>query len=316
VHREQVLNLTHKADMSLKDVILSSCGVFFLMGAANSTAAPSIPENFKKKHQRVLNYCKNNRQADGAWYADKHTLCIKGDLSKVNFGHLRSNINSIKYVVLDSGGGGVLSFIKMATMLIDLKFDIIVDGICLSSCANYLLPTGSKIYVLKTSVLGWHGGPQKNAPSLWEHLHNIKKKNHFNDYELDQWYEIKENKESVEEYLNTINLSSNAHKAILSKINYKYEGFENYSDLIYVSGAHFKLQADFMHRNKKLYRHSSVFLSPSYEFLRSKYGINIFYEDENTPECRFIKVHDYFRILLISESFNNFSISENNCAKK
>lgn len=62
----------------------------------------------------------------------------------------------IRAVVVDSYGGNIDSAMDIAVILRAKKLDLIVDGRCLSACANYLFPAAARKTVLPGSVVGIH----------------------------------------------------------------------------------------------------------------------------------------------------------------
>lgn len=62
----------------------------------------------------------------------------------------------IRAVVVDSYGGNIDSAMDIAAILRAKKLDLIVDGRCLSACANYLFPAAARKTVLPGSVVGIH----------------------------------------------------------------------------------------------------------------------------------------------------------------
>ena len=62
----------------------------------------------------------------------------------------------LRAVVVDSYGGNIDSAMDIAAILRAKKLDLIVDGRCLSACANYLFPAAARKTVLPGSVVGIH----------------------------------------------------------------------------------------------------------------------------------------------------------------
>ena len=59
-----------------------------------------------------------------------------------------------------SGGGEVGGAIDTALWLHRNGIDVIVDGPCLSSCANYIFPAGREKYIVGEGYVAWHGNLQ------------------------------------------------------------------------------------------------------------------------------------------------------------
>ncbi|TSC66231.1 MAG: hypothetical protein CEO22_153 [Candidatus Berkelbacteria bacterium Gr01-1014_85] len=59
--------------------------------------------------------------------------------------------------IVKSGGGVTDEAIANAELLLPFKPRIVVEDLCASSCANYLLPIASEINVRPQAVIGYHG---------------------------------------------------------------------------------------------------------------------------------------------------------------
>ena len=70
---------------------------------------------------------------------------------------------SVKRLVIDSVGGGVIAAVQLAEWLLDRGMDVEVNALCASSCANYILPAGKTKTIRPGAMVIWHGGAdQKN----------------------------------------------------------------------------------------------------------------------------------------------------------
>jgi len=90
------------------------------------------------------------------------------------FDFVKAFTPSIDTLVLDSPGGSSADGALIGEMIKDRNITAIVDGECLSSCANYLFMAASKRIVLKDSILGFHGGAKK-GPEIDQDYEFIKK---------------------------------------------------------------------------------------------------------------------------------------------
>lgn len=71
-------------------------------------------------------------------------------------------------LVIDSGGGEVRAGIRLGLWVFEQQLDIIVDGVCLSSCANYVFTAARHKTVTPGSVVGWHGNyTHLDQTGLW-----------------------------------------------------------------------------------------------------------------------------------------------------
>ncbi|RKR00444.1 hypothetical protein C7435_1652 [Maricaulis maris] len=87
-------------------------------------------------------------------------LCVYGSietLSNLDAALIRSR--RFSSIILRSSGGPVRPWLFFAESLPRRPRTIIVDGLCASSCANYLFPAGREKIVTEGSLVVWHGGP-------------------------------------------------------------------------------------------------------------------------------------------------------------
>lgn len=117
---------------------------------------------------RATEYCRSE-WAEGhklSYNEEIGLLCYQDFINLENLLALQSiKTGPATVLVMDSNGGTALSSIQMAELLWPDNFDIIVDGVCLSACANYLFPAAQKKYLTieqgrqsEKSLIGYHGG--------------------------------------------------------------------------------------------------------------------------------------------------------------
>jgi len=63
---------------------------------------------------------------------------------------------TIKTIIVNSGGGAVDDASKIGLLIHKKKLSVIVDGYCISSCANYFVTAASSVYLLN-GLIGYHG---------------------------------------------------------------------------------------------------------------------------------------------------------------
>ena len=103
-----------------------------------------------------------------AWAGEP--LYFKGEISEQSVDAFISKYADSKAgtLYIDSGGGEVEAGIRLGLWLHNRDMNVIVDGVCLSSCANYVFTAGKKKTVLKGSVVGWHGNYHHlKSTGLW-----------------------------------------------------------------------------------------------------------------------------------------------------
>ena len=66
---------------------------------------------------------------------------------------------------VNSGGGETDEGIKLGHWVFEHGIDVVVDGLCFSSCANYIFTAGRNKTITADSIVGWHGSEQQD-----EHL--------------------------------------------------------------------------------------------------------------------------------------------------
>lgn len=78
----------------------------------------------------------------------------------------KQDLSSLKRVVVSSTGGFVSIGIDIAERLASYHPHVIIRDLCLSSCANYLIPIASRLTVEPYSMIGLHGGAIKMLETL------------------------------------------------------------------------------------------------------------------------------------------------------
>lgn len=91
------------------------------------------------------------------------TLCLDGSVSGNTLSSVRTALEKMTpgaplVVVMRSGGGDASASIDIAHDLLRYETTTIAHQVCISSCANYLLPSGKRSVVLPETLLGFHGG--------------------------------------------------------------------------------------------------------------------------------------------------------------
>lgn len=63
----------------------------------------------------------------------------------------------VKTLRISSHGGSVDAAIDVARWVHRNRIDVVVDGGCISSCANYIFPAGKAKHIVVGGVVAWHG---------------------------------------------------------------------------------------------------------------------------------------------------------------
>lgn len=64
----------------------------------------------------------------------------------------------IDSLIINSGGGDVFAGIRFGGLVYQYKLKVVVDKVCASSCANYVVTASDDVIVKSGGLLGWHGG--------------------------------------------------------------------------------------------------------------------------------------------------------------
>ena len=81
-----------------------------------------------------------------------------------------SEPNRVKWLIVDSIGGDVEPAIEMANAMHQHGISIYVEGLCASSCANYLFPAARWKVLGPDAIVGWHGSPASERVEGIENL--------------------------------------------------------------------------------------------------------------------------------------------------
>ena len=97
------------------------------------------------------------------------TVVMNGSLEDGFYESLLDLVNGredeITTLRVSSGGGETDEGIKLGHWIFEHGIDVVVDGLCFSSCANYIFTAGRNKTITAGSIVGWHGSEQQD-----EHL--------------------------------------------------------------------------------------------------------------------------------------------------
>lgn len=83
---------------------------------------------------------------------------LKGEIDRNSYAeYLKVSIGGYSRLILRSEGGVPLVALMIAEDVADRGVTVVVDGYCMSACANYLAFSGKKLVVNCDSFLAWHG---------------------------------------------------------------------------------------------------------------------------------------------------------------
>lgn len=137
------------------------------MGALALQSAHSASDEISS----VANHCLDNKNSIKL-SQDRTVLCFDGKIRPDRDISAFHELKQDGFFVVRSTGGHGLTAMKLANILREKNATVIVYEYCLSGCANYFLIASSKTYVRKSTVVAWHGGPQKIecSPDNLKHL--------------------------------------------------------------------------------------------------------------------------------------------------
>lgn len=94
----------------------------------------------------------------GTWVrTDRYTVALTGNIDHDSlFRFKRVFDDRVWTAVLNSGGGLAHEALQIGMILKEAGVDVVVDGVCLSSCANYLFTAGRN-KTIRNGVVGFHG---------------------------------------------------------------------------------------------------------------------------------------------------------------
>jgi hypothetical protein len=86
-------------------------------------------------------------------------LVFVGPITRLSLVRVREALtaNALTGITIDSGGGDVESALEIAALVRDHRLDVRVRGACLSSCANYIFPSGQRKFIVRGAIVAWHG---------------------------------------------------------------------------------------------------------------------------------------------------------------
>ncbi len=113
----------------------------------------------------ILNGCESEIDKSGTWEeVDEQTLRFVGTIDEHTHERFLETITpEITTLQVRTDGGEVEPGLAVGQEIHNRELDIIVDGMCSSSCANYWFPAGNKKTVPLGSWVGFHGNPRASS---------------------------------------------------------------------------------------------------------------------------------------------------------
>ncbi|HAY21355.1 MAG TPA: hypothetical protein DCY27_04155 [Desulfobacterales bacterium] len=90
---------------------------------------------------------------------DGTAITYEGNLSEKNIDLFleMAKGRKIETLVINSGGGDITAGMELGSWVFKGNIDVVVEGICMSSCANYVFTAGHHKTITNGSIVGWHG---------------------------------------------------------------------------------------------------------------------------------------------------------------
>lgn len=91
------------------------------------------------------------------------TLTFAGQVSDRNVDRFFEAVDGkdISTLVIASGGGEVNAGMAMGEWVFANRVDVVVEHMCMSSCANYVFTAGRRKTINRDSIVGWHGNVRR-----------------------------------------------------------------------------------------------------------------------------------------------------------
>lgn len=86
-----------------------------------------------------------------------------GETNAAGFDALAAASNAVDTLVVDSLGGEVFWGLKIGELIHARGWEVRVNGVCFSSCANYIFPAGKRKIIAAGGIVGWHGSARQDA---------------------------------------------------------------------------------------------------------------------------------------------------------
>lgn len=106
--------------------------------------------------------------AQAGWQrVSSEAIKLEGSIDKQSYDeYLRVARDGYSKIILTSPGGVPLVALKIAEDVVSRDVTVVVDGYCMSACANYLAFSGDHLVVNCDSFLAWHGTLETPSEAL------------------------------------------------------------------------------------------------------------------------------------------------------
>ncbi len=87
------------------------------------------------------------------------TATFAGSISDLNVTKFLDSVEGrvVETLVVVSGGGEINAGMRLGEWVFDNQADVVVETMCMSSCANYVFTAGRRKIIRANAIVGWHG---------------------------------------------------------------------------------------------------------------------------------------------------------------
>lgn len=117
--------------------------------------------------------------ADFSVTRQQTTVIFSGSLTRDSVASVLDEFNrsSTQKLLVSSSGGDVSASLALGRVVNSLALDVEVQGLCMSSCANYIFPAGRRKRIADGAIVVWHGSAmQKDFRTLvakWDDIQSL-----------------------------------------------------------------------------------------------------------------------------------------------
>jgi hypothetical protein len=128
-------------------------------GCAQLREKPLLENRFNLTQLESDIPCSKKNGAEDVWREGKF-ICLRGSSDESHAKRFMSLSPKQGDVVFASGPGGeIVPAMKIGDVIWNENLDVVVDDLCVSSCAYFIALGGKRLHLVGNGILGFHGGP-------------------------------------------------------------------------------------------------------------------------------------------------------------
>jgi len=85
------------------------------------------------------------------------TYKFEGRIDEYALDEIKNHTTHGSILIINSTGGKIESAIQLGEYIHHYNLEVIIDGPCISACAEFILPAASKLTLTKDTMIGFHG---------------------------------------------------------------------------------------------------------------------------------------------------------------